>query len=54
MTGAVLAAKNNTPLVLVSKGRAKDSAAEYLNTNSIDKAYIFGGTGVVSDTVTGK
>lgn len=54
LTGAVLSAKNNSPLVLVSKDRAKDSAVEYLNSNSIDKAYIFGGTGVVSDTVVGK
>lgn len=51
LTGAVLAAKNNIPLVLVSKDSAKDNITLYINKNTIDKAYIFGGTGVVSDKV---
>ena len=54
LTGAVLAAKNNTPLVLVSKDSVKDAIAQYVSKNTLDKAYIFGGTGVVSDSIIGK
>lgn len=54
LTGAGLAAKNNTPLVLVSRDSVKTNVAEYINSNKIDNAYIFGGSGVVSDKVVGK
>jgi len=54
LTGAVLAAKNNTPLVLVEKNTVKSSIADYLSGNTINKAYIFGGTAVVSTKLTGK
>jgi putative cell wall-binding protein len=54
LTGAVLAAKNNTPLVLVSKSSVKDSMTQYLKKKPINKAYIFGGVGVVSDWIVGK
>lgn len=51
LTGAVWAAKNNTPLILVRVNGAKDTVVEYLNTLSLDKAFVFGGIGVVSDHV---
>lgn len=54
LAGAVLAAKNNTPLVLVSKDSVSDTMAQYVNKNTLDKSYIFGGAGAVSDTVIGK
>lgn len=51
VTGAVLAAKNNTPLFLVSKYGLKANSVDYLNTATISKMYIFGGTGAVSDGI---
>lgn len=54
LTGAALAAKNNTPLVLVSKESVKDAMAQYINKNTLDKSYIFGGTGAVSDKIIGR
>lgn len=54
LTGAVLAAKTSTPLVLVEKYGVKSSITDYLNGHTLDKAYIFGGTGVVSDGFIGK
>ncbi|AKN30744.1 cell wall-binding protein [Clostridium carboxidivorans P7] len=54
LAGAALAAKNNTPLVLVSKESVSDAMAQYINKNTLDKSYIFGGTGVVTDKVIGK
>lgn len=54
LAGAALAAKNNTPLVLVSKDSVSEAMAQYINKNTLDKSYIFGGTGVVSDKVIGK
>ena len=53
LTGAVLAAKNNTPLVLVRKDSVKDTISQYINKNTLDKSYIFGGAGVVSDKIVG-
>ncbi len=53
LAGAVLAAKNNTPLVLVSQDSASDAMAQYVNKNTLDKSYIFGGTGAVSDNIIG-
>lgn len=53
LTGAVLAAKNNAPLVLVEGDKVKINVAEYLSRQSLDKAYIFGGTAVVSTKLTG-
>ncbi len=49
LTGAVLAAKKDTPLVLVSKNRVKSNMEEYLKQYTIDKAYLFGGVGVLND-----
>ncbi|AKN33760.1 transglutaminase [Clostridium carboxidivorans P7] len=54
LTGAMLAAKNNTPLVLVSKDSVNDAMAQYINKNILEKSYIFGGTGAVSDKIIGK
>jgi putative cell wall-binding protein len=51
LTGAVFAAKNNIPLVLVNKSGLTDTTAEYLNSKKLEKAYIFGGDGVVSDDI---
>ena len=51
LSGAVLAAKNNTPLILVNKDTVKSNVAQYINAKSISKAFIFGGTAVVSDNV---
>ncbi|MGI1659501.1 MAG: cell wall-binding repeat-containing protein [Desulfitobacterium sp.] len=51
LTGAVLAAKNNIPLILVRVNSAKENVTEYLNALSLDKSFIFGGLGVVSDHV---
>lgn len=51
LTGAVLAAKNNTPLILISGKGAKAGVADYLNSLSLEKAIIFGGTGVVADEI---
>ena len=53
LTGAVLAAKNNTPLVLVERNSVKGTIADYLKGSAINKAYIFGGTAVVSTKLTG-
>ncbi|WP_445900281.1 cell wall-binding repeat-containing protein [Desulfitobacterium sp. THU1] len=46
-----MAAKNNIPLILVRVNSAKENVTEYLNALSLDKAFIFGGLGVVSDHV---
>lgn len=54
LTGAVLAAKLNMPMVLVEKNSAKSTITDYLNSGTLDKAYIFGGTAVVSTKITGK
>lgn len=51
LTGAVLSAKNNTPLILVTEDRAKSTVLDYLNPLSLKKATIFGGTGVVADEI---
>lgn len=51
LTGAVLAAKNNTPLILVNKDIVDSCISDYTNKHVLNKAYIFGGTGVVSDKV---
>lgn len=51
LTGASLAARNNMPLVLVNKDNVKTNISEYINKNKIEKAYIFGGTGVVSNSI---
>ena len=53
LTGAVLAAKNNTPLVLVQKESVNNDIANYLSKYTLSKAYIFGGTAVVSTKLTG-
>ena len=53
LTGAVLAAKNNTPLVLVQKDSVKSSISDYISKFTLGKAYIFGGTAVVSTKLTG-
>jgi len=54
LAGSVLAAKNNTPIVLVEKNTIKSTIVDYLKTHTIDKAYVFGGTAVVSTRLTGK
>lgn len=54
LTGAVLAAKNNTLLVLVDGNGAKESVAQYLNTHGVINAYIYGGNAVVPWNITSK
>ncbi|AFM00240.1 cell wall-binding protein [Desulfitobacterium dehalogenans ATCC 51507] len=51
LTGAVLAAKHNAPLILVRKNKVKNTVTEYLNPLGLEKATIFGGTGVVLDEI---
>ncbi|GAB6152585.1 hypothetical protein JCM17380_13350 [Desulfosporosinus burensis] len=53
LTGSVLAAKNNTPLVLVERNSVKGTIADYIKGSTVNKAYIFGGTAVVSTKLTG-
>lgn len=54
LTGAVLAAKTNTPLILVNRDSVKSGVADYVNGHTISKAYMFGGSAVISDGVIGK
>ena len=49
LSGSAIAIKNNAPVILVSKDVAKQKA--YLDSTSIKKLYILGGTGVISDSV---
>lgn len=53
LAGAVLAAKYNMPIVLVQGDRVNDDIASYLSSGTLDKAYIFGGSAVVSTRITG-
>lgn len=49
LSGSAIAIKNNAPVILVSKDVAKQKA--YLDSTSINKLYILGGTGVISDSL---
>lgn len=51
LAGAVLAAKNNMPIILVNKMSVDSNVADYINGKSINMAFILGGTGVVSSNV---
>lgn len=53
LAGAVLAAKNNMPLILVNKGNLNSAVKNYLYAHTMNKVYIFGGTGVVPDDIVG-
>lgn len=50
LTGAVLAAKNDAPIFLVDKDYMDADVIEYINVQFVDKIYIFGGNGVVSNS----
>ena len=50
LAGSVFAAKNKAPMVLVGKELTADQE-NYIDNLIIDSAYIFGGTGAVSDDV---
>lgn len=50
LAGGVFAAKNNAPMVLVGKELTADQES-YIDSLVIDTAYIFGGTGAVSEEV---
>lgn len=51
LTGAALAAKLNMPLVIMDEHGAIDSTKEYLDENTVNKAYLFGGEAVLSSEV---
>jgi len=51
LTGAVFAAKNNVPIFLTDKESMYAGVIEYIKAQPVDKIYIFGGSGVVSDSV---
>jgi len=51
ITGGVLAAKNNSGLLLVHSNRVAGSVQDYIVESSYKWASIFGGTGVVDDGV---
>lgn len=48
LTGAVLAAKNNAPLLLVGKDFVKKELTNYVRDKKINNLYVLGGTGVVA------
>lgn len=52
LTAAMLSAKLNTPMVIVSANGFKDNVLQYLNAKRINKAYIFGGETVVPKDIT--
>ena len=48
LTGSVIAAELNAPIILVSDGSYQEQA-EFIQNSSIESFYILGGTGVISD-----
>lgn len=50
LSGSSMAMAVRSPLILVDKGRI-GSARQYIHSNSIDKAVILGGTGVIEDSL---
>lgn len=48
---APIAAKQDMPIILTRTNQLQDSVVNFLNGKTINKAYIVGGTGVVSDNV---
>ena len=53
LTGAVLAAKNNMTIVLVQKDSVESNTTDFIKSCTLSKTYIFGGTAVVSASITG-
>lgn len=51
LTGAVFAAKNNAPVFLVDKDSMSLDIIKYIKAQYVNKIYVFGGSGVVSDNV---
>lgn len=51
LAGAALAAKKDLPLLLVGRDSVKKSVMDYLDTHEFSKAYVFGGLGVISNTL---
>lgn len=54
LTGAVLSAKLDIPLVIVSHAGASEGTINYLSEDPINEAYIFGGSAVVDKGVVTK
>lgn len=52
LTGSVLAAKNNSPVVLVGRDVSKQRG--YLDSTKINKVYVMGGTSAISDSILSK
>lgn len=52
LTGSVLAAKNNSPVVLVGSDVSKQRG--YLDSTKINKLYVMGGTGAIPDSILSK
>ena len=51
LAGGVLAAKLDAPVVLVDDGSGMIAAGEFIGEVRPETAYVFGGTGVLSDAV---
>lgn len=51
ITGGVLAAKNNSGMLLVHSNRIAGSVQDYIRASGYRRGYIFGGTGAVNDHV---
>jgi len=51
LAGASLAAKNGCPVLLVKKEQINAEIRAYLSGLNLEKLYIYGGSGVISDRV---
>lgn len=51
LSAAPWAASKGIPILLTERGKLSQTAATYIRNNSVSKAYVIGGTGVVSDSV---
>ncbi|MEQ8156639.1 MAG: cell wall-binding repeat-containing protein, partial [Clostridiaceae bacterium] len=54
LSGVVLAAKRKLPLLLVEESYIKDNVLDYIKSRGTTYLYVFGGTGVISNTVVQK
>jgi|GEM_PF-5625301 len=51
LAGSVFAAKYRAPLLMVDKGDLLDEQIDYVKEKAPENVYVFGGTGVVPDSV---
>ncbi|MDD7792761.1 cell wall-binding repeat-containing protein [Clostridium sp. 'White wine YQ'] len=51
LTGGVLAAKRNMPMLLVEKNSIDNNTLRYIKSNGDINLYVLGGTGVISDNL---